>query len=322
MREFYNSYKESKSFLEECKKTIANNKQNKETIQRKLEEMYRHLRAFAPLFYDKQCNYFDSYYDMLIDILVFTEKMFVPENLFTIPSEPTFTYKKRVINKPRTNNVEKILDWLVYKARQNYANLSVLYKDTMVQYSSFEGECNYMSTMINTICEDYNIPCKIVRINPGFEKDAHLYKDCKFHDICIITLNGEDYIIDCTYRQFFMIKNCSLERIGVPFISGTTAGAFMTLNSDRLDLAQILLKRGWIKLTPENIKNYFDGFALSFRNGHYYDETKDYSYTTLYTSQNYLDFIEGTDSQLKHESQLVLSFQTTISHYNPPATNR
>lgn len=317
MTDFHIPYKKAKVILEEHKKAIIKNNRNKELVQGNLEEIYRHLRTVAPLFYDRRLNYLDSYYDMLVDFILFTESMYIPENLFTIPSEPTFTYKKRVYNKPRTNKVEKILDWLVYRARQNYANISVLHKDTYVQNSSFLNECSYMNTMVNTICEDYNIPCKIVRINPGFEKDAHLYKDCKFHDICIITLNGEDFIIDCTYRQFFMIKYCSLERIGVPLISGTTPGAFMTLTPNRLELANNLLKRGWIPLTPENIKNYFDGFALSYRNGIYYDETGDYSYTTPYTPQNYMDFLEGHDSQVNHESEKVLCFQTTISHYNP-----
>lgn len=169
-----------------------------------------------------------------------------------------------------------------------------------------------MCKIIDTICKNNNISCTIKRINPGFEDTARLYRGANFHDICIINLEGNYYLVDCTYRQFFMLKGNSLDRIGIPFLANTKPGIFMTLEERRLNLAQLLLSRGWILLTEENIKDYFDGFALSFRNGHYYEETKDYSYTTNYSSNDYINFLEGTDNQVNHEGKRVLSLQIKI----------
>ena len=90
----------------------------------------------------------------------------------------------------------------------------------------------------------------------------------------------------------------------------------MTLNNFRLELSNTLLSRGWIRLTDENIKNYFDGFALSFRNGIYYDKSRDYSYTTNYSASDYVSFLKGIDNQVKHEGEEVLKKQLTISQYN------
>ena len=55
-------------------------------------------------------------------------------------------------------------------------------------------------------------------------------------------------------------------------------------------------------------KYYLDGFAISFRNGLYYDETGDYSFTTPYTFDEYIDFLNGKDSQVKREGKLVLGY--------------
>ena len=62
-------------------------------------------------------------------------------------------------------------------------------------------------------------------------------------------------------------------------------------------------------MNEENIKNYFDGFAISFRNGTFYDLTEDYSYTTNYSPYDYLRFINGYDSQYHHEGEEVLGYQ-------------
>ena len=113
-----------------------------------------------------------------------------------------------------------------------------------------------------------------------------------------------------------MLKWNSLERIGIPFLSSAKPGIFMTLNDNRMFLADKLLKRGWIHLTEDNIKNYFDGFALSYRNGFYYDETDDYSFTTNYTSSDYVNFLEGKDSQVNHEGERVLKLQKEMSKYH------
>lgn len=85
----------------------------------------------------------------------------------------------------------------------------------------------------------------------------------------------------------------------------------MTLTSNRLKLAKQILKNGYIELNNITGKTYFDGFALSFRNGHFYEQTKDFSYTTPYGLDDYERFLIGSDSQINHESIRTLKLQTT-----------
>ena len=81
----------------------------------------------------------------------------------------------------------------------------------------------------------------------------------------------------------------------------------MTLNSNRLETASKILSRGWIPLLEA--KDYFDGFVLSYRNIHYYENTKDYSFNVDYTIDNYIDFINNLDSQLNYEGRKILEIQ-------------
>ena len=68
-------------------------------------------------------------------------------------------------------------------------------------------------------------------------------------------------------------------------------------------------------MTDENIKNYFDGFSLSFRNGTFYDLTEDYSYETPYSPNDYILFINGYDSQYHHEGEEVLGLVAACRLY-------
>ena len=57
-------------------------------------------------------------------------------------------------------------------------------------------------------------------------------------------------------------------------------------------------------------------FGFLFRNGLYYDETGDYSFTTNYNDIDYINFLNGTDSQVNHEGKEVIQKQLKLSQYN------
>lgn len=302
--------------LKAYRKIIIENKNNYKLLLETMDEIYKFLRAIAPTFYNTGdiLNVTELYRSLVNDVK-FIESC-IPDNHFIIPCEPTFSYQKEKPHMPNSNNTKDILDWLVYMAREQYAYTSFWTKNTSIEGLSFENKCTDMSKKIALLCSKIGIDCKIKRINPGFEETARLYYGSNYHDICIVNINGERFLIDCTYRQFFMLRGNSLERIGIPYLSNTKPGVFMILNNSRLELANIILSRGWVSLTDENLKNYFDGFALSFRNGLYYDETGDYSFTTNYNAQDYNNFLEGVDNQVNHEGEKVLQKQLTISQYN------
>ena len=73
-----------------------------------------------------------------------------------------------------------------------------------------------------------------------------------------------------------------------------------------------MLKDGFILLNEEVLKNYLDGFAISYRNGLYYEETNNFSFTTSYTPKQYIDFLKGNDNQLNYEKRSHLGFQQKV----------
>ena len=174
-------------------------------------------------------------------------------------------------------------------------------------------KCSYSSNLISRYARDLGIDSRRVVIYPGFTKEHNLlHFGSGYHAFNIVNFNDKKYIIDLTYRQFFLKDKSSLERIGVCSLFNTTPGKFMTLNDSRMRTALELLKNGYIEMTDENVKNYFDGFALSYRNATYYDETLDFSFKTNYTPYDYMRFINVEDSQLNHEGIDRLGFQKKI----------
>ncbi len=174
-------------------------------------------------------------------------------------------------------------------------------------------KCTYSSNLVFRSASELGLNVRRVIIYPGFTKEHDLlHFGSGYHAFNIVTINDKKYIIDLTYRQFFLKDRSSLERIGVFSLFNTTPGKFMTLNDSRMKSALELLKNGYIEMIDENVKNYFDGFALSYRNATYYDETLDFSFMTNYTPYDYMRFINEEDSQLNHEGIDRLGYQKKV----------
>lgn len=174
-------------------------------------------------------------------------------------------------------------------------------------------KCTYSSNLVFRSFSELGLNVRRVIIYPGFTKEHDLlHFGSEYHAFNIVTINDKKYIVDLTYRQFFLKNRSSLERIGVFSLFNTTPGKFMTLNDSRKRTALELLKNGYIEMTDENVKNYFDGFALSYRNATYYEDTLDFSFTTNYTPYDYMRFINEEDSQLNHEGIDRLGYQKKV----------
>lgn len=315
--ETYRKYLEYSEKLRIKRYLFKNNLNDYRYLENALNEIYKFLKLCACEFYNPSTGRIDRFYKIMVEQVKLIERTLVPKNYFIIPSNPIYTFKNNVPLKPKTDDADLILDWLVYMARSSYARQSFWSRsDKNIDNLTFENECEDMSKIILKICQENGIECKIKRINPGFEDTARLYDGIKYHDVCVVTLSKKEYLVDCTYRQFFMLKGNSFDRIGVPYLSNACPGIFMTLNNSRMEVANRVLTRGWIPLKDEYAKNYFDGFALSFRNGIYYEETGDYSYTTNYSALDYANFLNGLDNQVNHEGEKVLRMQTVPTSFN------
>ncbi len=78
-----------------------------------------------------------------------------------------------------------------------------------------------------------------------------------------------------------------------------------------------MINFGWIEATDQNLKAYFDSFAISFRNGIYYEDMKNIIFKTDYQAEDYISFLDGKGSQLEKESVISLGRQMRpLKSYN------
>lgn len=279
-----------------------------------LTEQYRYFKSIAP-YYLEEVKHFNSYYRLrcrLNDL----ERQIKPS--FIIESNPNFQINDNLENLKITDNSEIMLDWLVYMARKYLCIKEFNSSIGAFNNATLSNLCRISSETILKFCHEMHLNAKVVTINAGFSTNPTLYGGNGFHDFVVIGLDRK-YAIDVSYRQFFVSKKNDLERIGIVDLAGQQEvampncgpGIFMTMTPERLALAEQILKRGWFEITPENMKMYLDGFALSYRNGLYYEKTNDYSYTTPYTTEDYKKF-NRKNSQITKEGIEVLGYQRTL----------
>ena len=200
-----------------------------------------------------------------------------------------------------TNEVIKqgnILEQIVLKT-QTYLN-----KD---QKKDMQGTCLNSTLFTRKLCKKFNLPVYTFCLQPGFVNNPNSY--FHRHYFNIIKYQDSYYLVDCTYKQFFLLKRCLLNRLGIPFLATPQAGTFMLMNEKREEVAKKILSDGYIEITSNVLKAYLDGFAISYRNGLYYEEYQDFSYTTPYTDIDYEKFLNGLDNQYNHETKKFLDYQ-------------
>lgn len=211
----------------------------------------------------------------------------------------------------------KLLDFIVSLTRNHlffeYAwGATLIPHKTGIDAIDLTNLCLKSSEFIKKICDILKLRCVTVRIDPGFCKQAMLLNGNGFHYFSIVYIENEEYIIDCTYKQFFEIYSNILEKMGIVGLSGCFPGIYMLQNESRKTTAQALIKNGWIKMDEVQAKNYFDGFALSYRNASYYEEKGFVDYVTPYTLETYKNFIFGDDTQINHEGFDNLGIQKRL----------
>lgn len=173
---------------------------------------------------------------------------------------------------------------------------------TDINEIDMENNCIPVSYFIKGICDEWGIDSRIIEIWPGYDASARLFGMSGFHYANILYIQDKEYLVDLSYKQFFKKNRSFLEEIGVVGLCAPLAGTFMLMDSERKQVAEELLKNGFIELKDNHFKAYCDGFTISYRNGLYY---KNYNnlYSTNYTNQDYKNFvINKSDNQIKHEA--------------------
>ncbi len=272
---------------------------NSSTLEEQLDimkEVYSFAKLIAPMFFE-DFKHLKSDYNLIVEEIMNCE--FALPNYYIIENNPQLTSPLNILEYI----VYITRDMLVKKVNKNAKNPSCLADIDL------SNKCAVASRFITKFCHKYHIPNKRVLIETGYIKTSRLSNGMGYHYFNIVTLNNHDYLIDCTYSQFFLIRKNILECLGIPGHHNPYAGLFMVMDSCRKKVAEEILEKGYIKITPDVLKHYLDGFTLSYRNGLYYECTNDFSYTTNYQDTNYQSFLKREDNQLNYENKLHLGLQ-------------
>ena len=263
-----------------------------------LRILYSKVKEFSHLFYSD--GVINSYYNSVVRIINKCEQLFNDMYLY----DTSFSLKDLCINS--CSNEREILEYIVNETRKFLLSFKNDFSDHIkVDFSNY---CVIASKKVKEICDGLGIECYILEIYPGFDMAKMLFDGFGFHFLNVIKFDEKYYLFDVTYGQFFKSKDCNLGRIGLMNYFTPKVGAF--IDKDNVPyFIKNLIKDGYVLLDDSIFKSYMDMFAVSFRNGLYYDKTKDFSFTTSYSVADYVNFLNGRDSQIRHEGEEVLGFQ-------------
>ncbi|HBA38085.1 MAG TPA: hypothetical protein DCY94_05130, partial [Firmicutes bacterium] len=267
-----------------------------------MRDIYDYVKSISPNFYDEQSGQHADYSEILFEVQ--SAQDMIP-NYFISHIPP---YKPKGFFLPDFSEPEEIMDFLVEETREYIYNKLLRHEDIPFHYAFLEGHCYKSATYISKLCQRIKVKQMKIKIEPGFKKHSPLYDGRGWHYFNIVIIDGRYFLIDCTYSQFFILKRCMKESIGIMDHPGASAGAFMQTGISK-KVSDCILKHGWIELDGDILKAYLDGFAVSYRNGLYYEETGDFSYTTWYSPLDYEKFLKHKDNQLNHEKNTHLGFQ-------------
>ena len=247
-----------------------------------MNSIYDYVKEISIYLYKNDPN-FEKNYPYIENLVLQCESLLANEKITDIKSNFNIEVKK---SDP--------ISYIVNQAREYiYNNRS----DKKLKFDDLDltGKCFIASNYIKNVCQGMNIKCYKIGL--------------KQHYFNIIDLNNEFYLVDITYSQFFKLDKNILNRIGAINFLGCSTGIFMNMTGSRKNVANNLLEKGFIKIENEVMKDYLDGFALSYRNGLYYETTNDYTFKTNYSNEDYLNFLIHNDNQINHENEKFLDIQ-------------
>ena len=274
----------------------------KDTSPENLNLLYQFMKQIAPEYYqDKKII---RTYELLVKDFLMCEKL----------------YDKGLLINPSVHfsdlNQDFPIEYLVYQTRKfllkNYAFIAGDEEKNKqyLQGMNMSNKCLECSEQVKIAnARKTQLEFHYLLIYPAFKENCMIYNGGGHHCACIVKHNSKYYLIDVTYSQFFYKYLNNLNRLGIMETGGCKAGYFMLMTEKGRMIANKLLSDGYIELDEETLKIYLDSFAISFRNGLYYEKTQDFSYSTDYTVEDYIKFLQGEDSQLQHEGRECLGFQ-------------
>ena len=247
-------------YIEQIIKASEMDKEMKErdsAIDEAMNNMYHFLQTCPKSFYAQmgiQFKVCDAERYLIRDYLpINTKPIYDPKDS---PKEP----EKLVSGQ----DCEQMMKSIVHLTREE------LSKNHDLETDSLEACCMNTTSEVKRICEEKNVDY----IELGVDRDLSQGPFHIFNIVDLKTENGEHkfYLVDCTYRQFFLRCCSNLERIPVTMNQnrGCSIGRYMMMTKERRKMAEELLTKGYVEATPQNLKTYFDAIIFSGRDGEFY----------------------------------------------------
>lgn len=98
------------------------------------------------------------------------------------------------------------------------------------------------------------------------ESQKVFYPTCIGHSFLICIIQGFPYLIDLTYRQFFLKENCSEENfiyLNNKTLKTPEPGFFMMKDDTSIKIAKKIIENGFIELNLLTAKKYGDSFYFT-----------------------------------------------------------
>ena len=258
-------------------------------------EIYRFFKAIQPKYLKN--GKFIRQYEVLFDKLLDIERL--------LRGYKIIDYE---IKSSGTQEIESIIE----AVREGILKEHIGFNKETFTMIDLANSCLRVSKAFTKVALKQGLKCQTVMIYPGYSKEDCLYDGDGYHCFNIVEENDKKYIVDLTYSQFFYLSNNILNKLGLMYGPNCHPGVFMLMDKDRLKLSKDILERGYVLLDDKNLKNYLDGFTISYRNGLYYEAMNDFSYTTKYTAEDYRKFLRHEDNQVNHEWHQVLGYQEKL----------
>lgn len=270
-------------YLDDLKDTITRDNEDS-----KLKEAYNYVSDVAYLYYKNKKM--DNLYNYLHDAVIECEKLV---NSYITDVKTT---------KKNTSVISDIADL----GRRYLQVINSFNRANIKDYDSIDvsGDCKKSAENIQEICNKMGLKCHTINIDPGYNRDLALYYGDGYHYFNIVELENNYFLIDLTYKQFFLKRQNILERLNVVLFSGCLPGVFMEMDERRKKTADELLKYGYIKLDEDKFKDYLDGFTMSYRNGLYY---RDHGFNG-YSIDKYIEFLTTDANMGDYEDKKYLGY--------------
>lgn len=174
--------------------------------------------------------------------------------------------------------MQTILDFIISNARMLINRLNIDVKE-----DPLTNKCDLMQAMVGQALEKLGI--NVTKI----ETQKTISDEVEGHSFLIANFPKKSYIVDPTYRQFFLKDNCTESKYFIKdnmILIAPHPGYYYVKNPKDVKIATSIIEDGYIELTEKTAKVYGDSFYTTHRG---YSNNFNKTYTTNVSGNVYVN---------------------------------